>query len=125
MEVNGREVEFKKTTGAVCAIDKLAQKVGGMQNFLPEKMTGEEIEAKAENMAAFMAELSKGAEESKWYLAFNRGEDYIVRPLSAHEAMTLTAAEFIELYAEAINLWVTDTPTVNATGKKTAENPSA
>ncbi len=117
MTIHGRDVTFKKTVGAACAIEKLSEIAGGVQAYLNSKTYSEQ----QEHCAAFMEELSKGAEEALFWEAYNRGEQYQVKPLTSSEALTLENAEFNALFVEAVVAWQGDAPEIKAKAEKKAD----
>lgn len=118
MTIHGREVTFKKTVGAACAIEKLFDAAGGAEAFFGGSYANQQT-----NAAAFMEELSKGAEEAAFWEARNRGEQYQLKLLTASEALTLGNDEFNALCAEALAVWRADLPQVKAEEGKKTENP--
>ena len=115
MDIHGREVKFKKTVGAACAVEKLFDEAGGSEAFFGGSYSNQQ-----RNAAAFMEELSKGAEEAAFWDAYNRGEEYQVRPLTAGEALTLENDQFNQLFIESFKVWQGDAPEIRAKeGKKT------
>lgn len=111
MEIHGREVKFKRTVGANCAIEKYFEPLGG---FNLQRISEGDYSTQQENAAAFMEELSKGAEEAAFWDAYNRGETYMVHPLTSSEAMTLENEDFNALFIEALKVWAEAAPTVKA-----------
>ena len=109
MIVHGREVTFKKTVGAACAVEKLFDAAGGPKAFFAGSYVSQQT-----NAAAFMEELSKGAEEAAYWEAQSRGEDYKIKLLTATEALSLENAEFNALCAEAMAVWQADLPQIQA-----------
>ena len=117
MNVHGRDVTFKKTVGAACAIEKLFDAAGGAAAFFGGSYVNQQT-----NAAAFMEELSKGAEEAAFWEAQNRGEQYKLKLLTASEALTLGNDEFNALCEEALAVWQEDLPQVKAEEGKKTEN---
>lgn len=122
MEIHGREVTFKRTVGANCAIEKYFEPSGG---FDLKRISEGSYSEQQTNAAFIMEELSKGAEEAAFWDAYNRGETYMVHPLTRDEAMTLSNEEFNALFVEALKVWASASPTVKAKpAEKKTDDPS-
>lgn len=116
MVVNGREIRFKRTILANCnIIDKLA---GGDAENLDRIFDGGYV--KSQKAAAdFIVEMNAGYETSQTFT----DKEYVPRPLTQGEVLSLEESEFETLFTEALSVWTGEKVTIETepvkTGKKT------
>ena len=112
MEINGREIKFKRTiwatlaVGAMCPGKDLQQLDAVLrENFVDGNMAS----------AQFCCIMSEGYERSRAFEASQKGENYEPNPLTMDEIMNLEDMEvFQQLFIEAADAWKKD-------GKQTVE----
>ena len=113
MELNGREVHFKRTIWATNAITKMCPD-GNLQRFV-ELFNGDMAE-QIFNMSAFISIMSQGYEQAEAFRASRNGETYEQDPITLDEIMALDDMDiFTELQNEAVKAWAED-------GKVTVES---
>lgn len=106
MELNGREVHFRRTIWATNAIMKLCP--GGDLGRFSELFEADAADQMF-TMASFIAIMSEGYEFQKEFEARRRGETYQRDPVTLDEIMALEDIEvFNKLQEEAVAAWVGD-----------------
>lgn len=117
MEINGREITFKRTIWATFAVAALCP--DNDPSKLDEVLRANFVDG---NMAAasFVCLLSEGSERYKEFEAARRGETYEMRPLTFDEVMNLEDFDtFQSLFIEAVEAWRADAkPTVEGEAPK-------
>lgn len=120
MELNGREIKFKRTIWATLAVgalcpDKDLEKLDSVlrENFVDGNMAA----------AQFICILSEGYERQKAFEASQAGESYEMNPLTMDELMNLEDFDtFQNLFIAAAGVWASDArqtvETQPAKGKK-------
>ena len=109
MEINGRQVHFKRTIWATNAIMEMCP--GGDLNRFGELFDGSTSE-QIISMAGFIVVLSQGYEQARAFEAKRNGEEYTPDPLTLDELMSLEDMRiFEELQSEAVKAWVKDAET--------------
>ena len=117
MEINGREVKFKRTVSATCKIAEMC-KDGDIKNA--GTLFDGNYQTSQKSAAKFMAVMSEGYEQNRKF----REAGYEPRPLSEEEALNLEEDEFSELFAEAVKAYSGEKPTIETEpvkSKKKAE----
>lgn len=106
MELNGREVGFRRTIWATNAIMKMCPD-GDLSRFT-EIFSGDQADQMI-SMAGFICAMSKADEQAKEFEARRSGGTYTQDPITLDEIMNLEDFEtFNQLQSEAIAAWVKD-----------------
>lgn len=122
MKINGREITFKRTIWATFAVAALCPDNDPAKlddvlraNFVDGNMTA----------ASFVCLLSEGSERFKEFEAAQRGETYVMRPLTFDEIMNMEDfGVFQDLFMEAVDAWKNDAkPTVEGKAPKSKKKP--
>ena len=108
MELNGREVHFRRTIWATNAIMKMCP--GGDLARFSELLT--DTADQILTMASFVAIMSEGYELQQEFEAKRRGETYERDPITLDEIMALEDIDlFNRLQEEALKAWTKDAET--------------
>ena len=111
MEINGREIKFKRTIWATLAIGALCpdNDIEKLDSVLRENFVDGNMAA-----AQFCCILSEGYERQKAFEASRAGKTYEMNPLTMDEIMNLEDFDtFQNLFIAAVGVWKTDAqPTV-------------
>lgn len=108
MELNGREVHFRRTIWATNAIMKMCP--GGDLARFAELLT--DTADQILTMASFVAIMSEGYERQQEFEAKRRGETYERDPITLDEIMALEDIDlFNRLQEEALAAWTKDAET--------------
>ena len=106
MELNGREVHFRRTIWATNAVmqmcpDSDISKFGDLLNgTAPDQIL---------TMAAFLTILSEGYEQAKEFEERRKGNTYTKDPITMDEIMALEDMDvFNQLQTEAVGAWIAD-----------------
>lgn len=114
MVVHGREVTFFRSVWADCEMNTWAN---GDTSKIDQFLRADYVTSQTA-CAKIMAILSEGSEQAKKY----EDPEYVKRPLTEAEALTLSAVDFSALFNEAMKAWVGEKPTIEAVPvKKTAK----
>lgn len=118
MVVHGREVSFFRSVWADCEINTWAQ---GDMSKIDQFLQADYVTSQTA-CAKIMAILSEGSEQAKKY----EDPEYVKRPLTEAEALTLAPADFSALFTEAMQAWLGEKPTIEAVPvKKTVKKAAA
>lgn len=124
MEVNGREIKFRRTVKTNCML--MEQSPDKDIRRYQEKLSGNDP-VEAQFAAAFLIyAMNQGYEE---WLSF-KDRSHAVDPISVDEIMTLDDDEFLALFNEAVNAMKVDGKTTveaqpKPSKKKTASKPKS
>ena len=123
MELNGREVGFRRTIWATNAIMKMCPN-GDLSRFAEifEGDTADRMIA----MAGFIVVMSQADEQAKAFEAQRKGESYTPDPVTLDEVMNLEDYDlFAQLETEAAKAWTRDSEiTVESEPPKSKKKPS-
>lgn len=106
MVVHGREVTFFRSVWAECEILNWAD--GDIAKI--EQLFESDFITSQNTSAKFIAILSEASEQAKEY----EDPNYVKRPLTIGEALTLSSSDFSKLFNEAMAAWTGAKPTIEA-----------
>lgn len=105
MKINGREVGFKRSVGAIAELTKIAP--NGRLDRLGEVFSTENLGSTLENGAKFLASMNKWYEKS---LALEN-KDYVPDPLPEEWFMALDYEDYVAIMEEATRKFQEDDKT--------------
>lgn len=106
MEINGREINFKRTIWATNAVMQMCPD-GSIERFT-ELFNGSDS-SRVLNMSGFICAMSEGYERARAFEAKRNGEEYTMDPLTLEEVMNIGDMEvFNRLQEEAAAAWARD-----------------